>query len=47
MDASHMRLEDFDWSRLMHAYGSAEDVPELFEDLLGDDYGRSNEPSKR
>ncbi|MCB9619824.1 MAG: hypothetical protein H6724_10310 [Sandaracinus sp.] len=38
-----MRLDDFDWSRLTHVYGSAEDVPDLVADLLDGDEGTVDE----
>jgi len=38
-----MQLDDFDWSRLTHVYGSAEDVPDLVADLLDGDEGAVDE----
>ena len=32
-----MKIEDIDWNRLEHAYGRAEDVPELLRQLAGGD----------
>lgn len=36
-------LDAIDWARLRHAYGSAEDVPDLLRDLASDDDDRQYE----